>query len=581
MARAARRQTGSFAAELRHPLSMWQREVHSAAAVTQARLLLTDIAGERARAGAVELTVDAEHQPQDKQELRQTVAQWRAVAAGVAVGDGACLLALARGLANERSYGRLGDDCLDAALTALALAVRSGSAPERIVACIELLLMLPEVIGKSPTTARRARGLASLFRVFRTFRWTVSGRNEKDQNRSLSTMMSAIATVEAVAIRRGLFVADLNCEALLGHMTDLLAAVPLTAGNDGGDEGELSNEGCKTDLPSSTRRIRLDGVGLGAELPAGSLDQGLSVVPFPKFDAGRLSDNRRALADRYAVLTTPLPLTPVGSRQEMDRALQSLATEMPNFRSVIERIIDELALARCTASRAALRLSPMLLVGPPGVGKTRFASRLAACLGLPWGCLALAGSSDSRELAGTARGWSSAHPSWPVEQLVQHRSANPLLVIDEIDKAGGSESNGRAVMSLLTLLERRTSQFFNDECLGGPVDLSLISWILTANSTTGLPGPLLSRLTVMSVQAPATEQVGALLATMTREIAAERDLADPRMLPALPQAAIDRLSAGYAVHGDPRRLRAELTRVLGIAARADELWAACPASNLH
>ena len=442
-------------------------------------------------------------------------------------------------------------------------------------------MMLPEIIGNSPNIARRARGLASMFRIHRTLLWNASDMREGGAPRSMSTMVSAFITVEAAAIRRGLFIADLDREVLSGRMADLLAATPVAEGTGDRDVGGSSDEDDDGDLLPSTRRLQPSRVAPPGRLSKESSDTLLFVVPFPGFDANRLSESRKVLADRYAALTTRLPLTPVASRLAADGALQALAKEMPNFRSVIERISEELALARCTASPAALRLPPMLLVGPPGIGKTRFASRLAACLDLQWGCLALAGSSDNRELAGTARGWSTAHPSWPVEQIAQLGTANPLLVVDEVDKAGGSERNGQPVLSLLTLLERKTSQSFNDECLGGPIDLSMISWILTANTTVGLPGPLLSRLTVSVVQAPAADQVGTMLATMAGEIAAERNLADPRMLPGLPQPAIDRLRAGYEVHGDPRRLRAELNRVLGIVARAEELWAACAASNLH
>lgn len=582
MARVSRRLTGPAAVALEHPLRLWQAEVHPPATVEQARLLLADIATGRAHAGVADLAVEAGRPPpHDSSGLRDAVERWRLVAAGVAVGDAACLVALGRGLAAERSSGRLTDESLDATLTAFTLAARSGAALERIVACIELLMVLPEIIGQRATVVRRARGLAALFRTYRALRWSASGTGRGDRHNSLSTIMAALATIEASATRRGLFLGGLDCEALFGTMADLLAAGQLPAANDEGDEDGLSAGGCVTDLQPSSRRIEFSAVRHDAEPPAGGLAQPLSVVPFPRFDPGRLSDNRKTVADRYAALMTPLPLTPVPSRHAVGEALHALADEMPNFQPVIERIGDELALSRYTASKAALRLPPLLLVGPPGIGKTRFAARLATSLGLRSACLALAGGSDNRELSGTARGWSSTHASWPVEQLVQLRSANPLLIVDEIDKAGGSENNGRAAMSMLTFLERRTSQVYHDECVGGPIDLSAINWMLTANTTDGLPGPLLSRLIVAVVQAPAVDQVGGMLATMQKEIASERGMGDPRMLPALPRSAIDQLRDGYAVHRDPRRLRTELTRILGVAAQAEEIWTACPASRLH
>ena len=479
------------------------------------------------------------------------------------MGDPGCLLALARGLAADRAERRLDGTSLDASLTALALASRKGNAMERIVACLEVLLVLPDGIGgERLSRTRRALGLSCLFQTYRALHWSLSRRGGEDLQCSVGVMMQAFAAVEADSIRRGLFHAGIDRNKLLEQATDLVSAQPPSQ-----DSTSAQPNRNARDHTSDAE----DGVIPGAD-PSRATDEdtGSYLVPFPRFDPNRLADSRNPLATRYAGLGERLPLTTAPSRDVSDKTLRALAIEMPNFRSVVERIGDEVALARCIGLQAPLRLPLLLLAGPPGVGKTRFCRRLAECLGLGFGFLALAGSSDSRELSGTARGWSSAHPAWPVEQLVILGTGNPLLLADEIDKAGGSEPNGRAIHTLLTRLEPATSGIYYDECLDGPIDLSFINWVLSANTTEHLPAPLLSRLIVLPVEPPEADQASVLLETMRRDVAVERHLADARLLPVLPQGVVVRLSNGYAGHRDPRRLRAELVRALASAARAEE-----------
>src|SRR3546814_11585884 len=96
-------------------------------------------------------------------------------------------------------------------------------------------------------------------------------------------------------------------------------------------------------------------------------------------------------------------------------------------------------LARRRHGVIRLGLAPVVLVGPPGTGKTRFAQRLSDLLGTPNTVINLAGMSDVKVLKGVTRGWASNRPSRMVDFIEQTQVANPLFLLDEIEQAGSTE----------------------------------------------------------------------------------------------------------------------------------------------
>lgn len=191
------------------------------------------------------------------------------------------------------------------------------------------------------------------------------------------------------------------------------------------------------------------------------------------------------VARLYGRLTAPLPLQ--CGETEPGLVAAALAIEFPHLVGAIEPVIQDLRL-RWRAGVRPVYLRPLLLVGPPGVRKTRFAKVLARRLDVGYGELSGAEASDDRMLRGTARGWRNAQPALPLLVMLQSGCANPLILVDELDKAGGSERNGDIRHTLLPLLERETAQSRFDECLLAPCDLSQVSWVSTANEIGALPG---------------------------------------------------------------------------------------------
>jgi len=187
--------------------------------------------------------------------------------------------------------------------------------------------------------------------------------------------------------------------------------------------------------------------------------------------------------------------------------------------------------------------------------------RFAALTGLGFGELACAGSADSRQLAGTARGWNTANPCLPLHIMRRSNSANPLILADELEKSGGSSRNGDIRQTLLGMLEPVTASDWPDEFLQVGVNLSQVTWLATANTVEQLKGPLLSRFRIVEIGQPSAADFELVLPTILRDIASELQMAVAD-LPRLEDKAIARLRAAFAAGWPIRRIRAAIEGAL-------------------
>lgn len=295
---------------------------------------------------------------------------------------------------------------------------------------------------------------------------------------------------------------------------------------------------------------------------------GLKAHDPPQRSHGRLGPTEPdtdLITQRFAPLGRPMPIAGDLTAGPDGRFLfaQALSEEFPWFESVIASIDLHLRLP-FSLGRSGLMLPPLLLIGPPGCGKTRFAQRLAHHAGTGFGALSAAGSSDARLLLGTARGYATSQPCWPAHVMLESRTANPVLLVDEIDRETEERRNGRISDSLLGMIEPQTARAWPDECLMTPLDLSAVTWVLTANSTRGLDEALLSRLDIHIIPQPTGAHFDAICSGVLSDIARQYRT-QPENLPRIDAVRMARLRQAFAADPSARRLAAAIRRELGHA----------------
>lgn len=236
-------------------------------------------------------------------------------------------------------------------------------------------------------------------------------------------------------------------------------------------------------------------------------------------DTAERRDQEVIKAYREALVETRTPLSRV---PDLEMLCATLTTEFPWMSAVTDYLTAELVALQW--GFGFFRLPPLLLSGPPGIGKTTYVRRLAELSGVVFRVLPLAGMSSSMLIKGASRGWSSARPGLVLELIKQTGVANPVIVLDELDKAGGSSWNGNAQDALLGLLEPSTTDGYVDDFLQGPADLSWVSWIATANETWKMSGPLLSRLQEIKVPSPRREDYPPIVERTVRSYATGRGI---------------------------------------------------------
>lgn len=193
---------------------------------------------------------------------------------------------------------------------------------------------------------------------------------------------------------------------------------------------------------------------------------------------------------------------------------------MPNFGEALDDVKRHVALSQ--DSRDSLELTPMLLLGPPGVGKTHFARQIAELLGTSMNLVPMSSMTAGWLLSGSSSQWKGARPGKVFEALVDGQYANPMIVVDEIDKAAG-EAQYDPLGALYSLLEHDTAQSFVDEFAEVPIDASQVIWVTTANDERAIPEPILNRMNVFEIQAPTPEAARKIAANLYRGIRGEHD----------------------------------------------------------
>ena len=204
--------------------------------------------------------------------------------------------------------------------------------------------------------------------------------------------------------------------------------------------------------------------------------------------------------------------------------LEKLNQEFPNFSSVIRTIVHPHI--EIIEKGGRHRMSPILLVGEPGIGKTYFAHGLAQMLGFKRALfINMAEESNASGLSGSSSFWSNTSPGKLFDFLawgngLQDPCANPVVILDEIDKASSDRYD--PLSGMYTLLEADTSARFQDQSVPDVwLDASRVRFICTANDSSKIPRPLLSRMTVFRIEKPSEQQLRLVLRNIFRDLVDE------------------------------------------------------------
>jgi ATP-dependent Lon protease len=240
------------------------------------------------------------------------------------------------------------------------------------------------------------------------------------------------------------------------------------------------------------------------------------------------------------------------------QAMATLRAELGHLAALCDRIEERLLLAHHEGK--PFTVPPILLVGAPGVGKSYAVRRLAEILGLPLSMLDMSSLQTNGRLHGADKHWANATPGLLRELVIGGQVANPVLLLDEIDKTprAGSSNRYDPLGPLHAALEPGTARRTEDQCIAGPFDASHVIYIATANSLAPMPDSLLSRFQIVLCQAPGVRQA----LSAAQRIAAEVTASLNGFAPA------DRAVVAALAEHTPRAMRQLLETALARAVKA-------------
>ncbi|MEZ7195144.1 S16 family serine protease [Pseudodesulfovibrio karagichevae] len=259
----------------------------------------------------------------------------------------------------------------------------------------------------------------------------------------------------------------------------------------------------------------------------------------------RWPDTKVIMITGYATVKTAVDAMRRGADQYLGKPVN-----LTKLRQYVAELWEQSLRAR------HLRGFVLCFTGPPGMGKTSIGKAIAEALGRKFMRLSLAGLRDEAELRGHRRTYVGAMPGRIIQGLRKVGTRNPVIMLDEVDKAV-QDFQGDATSVLLEMLDAEQNTAFVDHYLGLPFDLSNALFICTANGVERLPAPLRDRLEVIEFPSYTPgEKLQIATRYLVPEVLAQHGL-DEKLV-SIPDATVVRLIQGYARESGLRRLRQQI-----------------------
>jgi len=321
-------------------------------------------------------------------------------------------------------------------------------------------------------------------------------------------------------------------------------------------------------------RARLE----GREVPEGAMKR--IEDEMQKFSMLEPGSPEYGVTRNYLDTLTDLPWgVMTADNTELDHAREVLDRDHAGLDDVKDRIVEFIGVGRLRGEMAG---SILLLVGPPGVGKTSIGQSVADALGRKFYRFSVGGMRDEAEIKGHRRTYIGAMPGKFVQAIRECGTVNPVIMLDEVDKIGAS-FQGDPASALLEVLDPEQNGSFLDHYLDVRVDLSKVLFVCTANQLDSIPRPLLDRMEVIRLSGYLTaEKVTIGTRYLWPKQRARAGLAASQAK--VSAAAMKAIAEGYAREAGVRNLEKQLGRIARKAAieviRDDSKTVSVSATNL-
>lgn len=263
----------------------------------------------------------------------------------------------------------------------------------------------------------------------------------------------------------------------------------------------------------------------------------------------------------YLDLLVKLPWkAPEEKNIDLKEAKDILNREHYGLEKIKERIIQHLAVMKLKKDKSG---SILLLVGPPGTGKTSLGKSIAEVLKRKYIRLSLGGVKDEAEIRGHRRTYVGAMPGRIIQSIKKAGEKDPVMVLDEIDKLT-HDYNGDPASALLEVLDPEQNDTFTDHYLDVPYDLSNVFFIATANSLNGIPRPLLDRMEVIEISSyTANEKFHIAKEHLVPEVLKDHGLTNDNLN--INNSALKSIISDYTLEAGVRGLKKQIAAIARVA----------------